>query len=1511
MVYLVLSLSVVPFINAEVYSAAISGADGAESYIRGSDTVKVESSTLLPALVDFNNAGNFTAMSCDSSTPTRCTYSRAFNNLTSQLKATVKESGSLQTKQLTAYVDLIAPAIDSVSFTGIGWGVRASYTISDRANVQSAGKCSGFKKIELLVNGKSAATQTLPVGQCTATGSIEGTLPNMIGSVNASLAVYDYVGLKAYAVAPQSYNIESKLPKISSSVGVYVPGTETRLTSVPPNSTVKADIRISVTDESMGDDVFADLSEVGAGANVDASCSVESNASACTFAGVSLKIPKTGAKVVFFARDNAGNLANLTTTLPLTISPPKLSFRITALRAGTERNVTVMPGPNATKPLNADLYFDVSYDSPVLLDRLEADFSELSPGSKQQAQGGSENTSNSSAHVTSQSWQSEKCEQVDEKRYTCKFSGVQLQAKKTGGKANVTSVDISGGKYTVSTTLPLSVVNSAGTVTSLSPLPEHCYGGKCYMGRGQNRVIAQISTQSSFEDLNIVISGVKPACNATLGLSCTANVPGSGVLSLTGSDDFGQAISATSTTPVVFDGSAPEFKSDINVTPECVTSSETLTVIANVTDSGGSPTVIIKADTLSISSSNLSTAACTRESENSANYVCVLPVSGIKDMPINTNLKVIVEDLAGNQVSQDVPVSVCTVSDQAPDFIRGIDPVGTVPKVDRKVASRLPVKLPISMNMELADTETYILQRSLVSCAQTPGAGEAYYINELSESPLLLVDLTYNPQWDNSSNLTLQCVQQFKVRHQNVIYTQPENELITANIILFNQPLGTLNETYTAKITQIKGDLRDLDKRIASREKWQKYLGKFCGTVQGIAEMNAKLQRLKPIIYSALLVVNVFSGGLADRIWVAYVNIADTFKAQVDSYIWPQGWFPTKQLGGGANPKVLSNTIGLVVKYTCTVYTCKFYDMGTLFSISLDYVAWKKMKQEQQSKQKSEIADEWRKQLETVNPEFLAQYSLTAADLASLDDEEIQILAGEYIAAGGDSGEWGPAGSREGIEPPKDTQRIMIADDGQAYQFDCGSLASSGPTGASITGLQLFDTQGGGSGCHSKPIDYLSPEDIEAAQAQQKVYRDKVTGQRYLVYSDPGSNSYEYYTLDDKGEITPIRPEEVSFDVRYAAGQRSAYQQGAFPSADRTVFYSADGNVRYVYKRDGKNGWVYDTTYDNNQVRKDLEFAMTSYRWAYDSSAEAIGSAGKKAGNAIANAPGRAWNGFTEATGFYYWPQGFGNSACMHGIRLFGALAGGYCQYAPNDPRRIAIEKRLGVPTGRATGAPAGNTTATGSGSGVNLASDDYLNMGYRLNQAVDTFIGGGDDGSWLYNPYKSKNYDKFCIPATLFNDKKERQLLCKRLVCLQEMAATGGPLDACEFDYNLDYCLYVESARSHIEDSGFLEKFGGAMLHAVMGNLIGVGVTYAYTFTGLGCKEYQSGLLSAKTAFPKSLIDPRNAKSLFCGLQGALISGKELRSVFDNPYNPFDSQSSAPTEIRGEDFCIGVNYQE
>jgi hypothetical protein len=112
---------------------------------------------------------------------------------------------------------------------------------------------------------------------------------------------------------------------------------------------------------------------------------------------------------------------------------------------------------------------------------------------------------------------------------------------------------------------------------------------------------------------------------------------------------------------------------------------------------------------------------------------------------------------------------------------------------------------------------------------------------------------------------------------------------------------------------------------------------------------------------------------------------------------------------------------------------------------------------------------------------------------------------------------------------------------------------------------------------------------------------------------------------------------------------------------------------------------------------------------------------------------------------------------------------------------------------------------------------------------------------TWIINPYKSTKYDGLCLGATYYNLKKEKELKCMHIKCLEISKNNGLDSSYCEELYSFRDCLYLESAQVRLNAFDEGHGLGDQFIKASAAALLGTGVSFA--FQG-ACGQYYNSLI-------------------------------------------------------------------
>lgn len=1373
MMYLMISLTFFSaFAIGTIYKAEIYGQDKVPGSIRPTDTITVRTESTMPCSIYSQsfNISEYTQMSCSGNAPVVCTYSKQLKDQYEYVSAAVIELTSSMplARELQAYPDFLAPKIISLSSMSLGNQAKIFYVLRDYGSESYPEKCSGIKKVELFINNQLASTKEYEPGNCQVNDFILGTKPNFLGSVNTSIKVYDYMGYTVNMTG-ESVFIDAVPPNIQATAKAYKPGTDQEINAAVVNSsiTMNIEVRVIVNDSAIprtggaiADFSMFDRTNTADQKRVEGICERNGweETYICSFPDVKLNLQTLSLKFPVNITDVLGNTAGKIVSISFTAHQgASISSSAKVFFQGSENEIKKI-STNASREILGDAQITITDPAQPL--SVAGNFQELSRTSGQR-QTTVPGECNSQEEGTSNN------------TYVCWFKNIIINPDKATPKAIISVLDELGKEVRRNVSFSFTPINNAGTVTRLGPPPERCQANTCYLKKGTNTVYALINSQSSFYDNQLRINGLRAECKYNATWNCTAQVTanmGDTSLKLEGTDDFGNPI--TYTQAIIVDNTPPSLIGEITATPSCPVAGESLKIIMNITEDKNA-TVRIYADTSKISNNALTQASCSRASQP-RQWNCVLTITNIIEEEVpQTILEVIVEDAASNQLKKEVPVSVCISIEEIPDLIKEVRTRGILPRIDRKTAKAITIKTPIGLQIIPASQEVEIIASSQIRCPNTPcSSGTPYTINEGTLTPTLILPIRWTrscqdalDEAETPDTIPVTCTQEYKIKLGNKIYRQMEQENFTFQLELYNQ--AGLNSTYNIKINEIKKEIQRLDKQIAKRQKIHKTLGGICTLAENLGKVNSLLQSVKATLWA----VSAALPFIGETIWQPVFNIIGPYQAFVDSKVWPQGWVPTS-----------GNHLGLLIKYSCSIYTCKFYDFNTLADIGISVAAYYATKDDNFA-----VGKECDKSGNCVTKYKDGTTVTTRADGTK---EVYNAAKREYTT----------------YDKNGNVVETYILVDLPKPRMDLSSIILNSPQIEEPTSSDFkYQTE--------------TTPTTEKTKSAEKPSSSQTSGQS------------EKKTVDDKTKNTattskpkvPTADEAIKSFLKSLPGdlQTTNYKQKVLTSDGNVYFelYFSDKTRSYVYSpKTGKLSKVQDIT--TIKLSNPLQSKVVA---------------------------------FDQLSGY-------------------GVV---------DSTKNLVLGKNF----------------VTKYGAGPDFSFDTNV----RIGNALDAFL--GDSGSWIYNPYKSKHYDGLCYPATLFNDRKEKQILCKRLGCLEQMAEKGGPIGACEFEYDLDNCLYVESARYKLEGSATFGKIIENFFKVMFNNIVGLGTTITYLFVFPGCVHYQTGFGYLQDSGPAQ--SPKALRSVLCGTIGSLLSLREMIAFAKNPYNPMSKVKGPPAlPANSYDYC-------
>jgi hypothetical protein len=212
--------------------------------------------------------------------------------------------------------------------------------------------------------------------------------------------------------------------------------------------------------------------------------------------------------------------------------------------------------------------------------------------------------------------------------------------------------------------------------------------------------------------------------------------------------------------------------------------------------------------------------------------------------------------------------------------------------------------------------------------------------------------------------------------------------------------------------------------------------------------------------------------------------------------------------------------------------------------------------------------------------------------------------------------------------------------------------------------------------------------------------------------------------------------------------------------------------------------------------------------------------------NPAANSGWRSWCSFVRGyhhyiSNFVYNPRGWGGPQLFFKI-LCTLYSGRICDI---DFLASLVTDLIRIGVGRSTWDDVGidnsmggkgTSTTVYEGEGTSQRSrpegtnaDSASSQGsaqteWDNTQGFGNIPPGFDAENWLWgDPFKSIHAAHKCasIPATIYNERKLQQVMCKRVTCYETATGAGLPTAACDTLYDQEVCLYYDSAAWTLND--------------------------------------------------------------------------------------------------------------
>lgn len=530
------------------------------------------------------------------------------------------------------------------------------------------------------------------------------------------------------------------------------------------------------------------------------------------------------------------------------------------------------------------------------------------------------------------------CNLISDSTQKCVVSGITLNPSNEIVNLYVNATDSNGNIARKTLQKTFTVVDENPVSIYLGPSEEHCFEDLCYVGNTVNKIALRLDNveadmynsrlflDSSFFNPNIARVPAINCNESGLSVECQfilpVNVDQTGVirtLSLLhpATDSVGNLIRGEVTKNVIVDADIPVNVTNIYSSSTCPVYGETLKLNINVTDIV-SPKLFIKTNILNATEEKEFSNICRKED----NFKCQLSISSFISSSFTENITIGVEDLGGNVLEIPYTLEVCEGENNVtPNFISSLE-IGHVPRIDKRVATYMPVKTFIPFKPIISSNSVEILEIQHDGCYGSDylayDVQGAYILNKRSENPIMVVPIGGNREL-LPDEIPVNCTLKFFMRKGNVRYLEPEEQLLYVDLESYNLELGRVDEAVQTKIDSLKGDIRSLDKKIDRGKKIHTILGFICAIAKTINFVKSVLAAVKGVVYGVAV---AFAWAGSDSWYVPTCKGLDKIQKSLDK-IWPIG----KNKGAD-----------LFIKFGCFFYECglcKASSLVSLFSMAL------------------------------------------------------------------------------------------------------------------------------------------------------------------------------------------------------------------------------------------------------------------------------------------------------------------------------------------------------------------------------------------------------------------------------------------------------------------------------------------------------------------------------------------------------------------------------------------------
>jgi hypothetical protein len=392
--------------------------------------------------------------------------------------------------------------------------------------------------------------------------------------------------------------------------------------------------------------------------------------------------------------------------------------------------------------------------------------------------------------------------------------------------------------------------------------------------------------------------------NFTLSSSVSSRTT---TLTIEATDDAGNAMESYDV-DVRIDTDDPVITS-VTKNLDCPTGSDTFEVVVNATDSTSDTLyVYFYGDDVRTDDEPIVEECVAYET---GAFTCTLYVDDLVSYPENEDVKIEVQDIAGNIAEDELDVDVCELeSAGTPDFVTVS--VDDPAPLDMLTLSYIDVPVYVGLDFNL------VSGAAIVSKSATCDEGSAYFIDTSSTESLMVLTLDQQTLPNKTTEIDVECTLALTMQYGDKVYATPETEEIQVDIDVYGTPLGSLEAGLQEKINyQIQG-IQEAEEKINNRVKLNRILGTMCKIADTITKFNAIFAGVQIVVTTLATTVGQVIPAVK-AFGIAFNDFAINIDGIILQWVWQPG-----VTGFGS--------VGAVVKYACILYTgklCEGYNVIT------------------------------------------------------------------------------------------------------------------------------------------------------------------------------------------------------------------------------------------------------------------------------------------------------------------------------------------------------------------------------------------------------------------------------------------------------------------------------------------------------------------------------------------------------------------------------------------------------